>query len=133
MVVKPQYEFVGDFNEGYAMVVKGNKAGFIDQTGQVVIEPQFDQALSFADGLAAVQQNGLWGFIDPSGQMVINPQFTQVNSGSAGQQPVFFGAGLAPVSDQNGCLVTLIKAASGSSNRSSPGPRYSKRGWLLSR
>lgn len=48
------------FSGGFAMVRLGDKAGFIDKTGQFVIAPQFADAESFSEGLAWVNVGGRW-------------------------------------------------------------------------
>lgn len=48
------------FTEGLAVARLGEKAGFIDKTGQFVIAPQFADATSFSEGLARVNVGGRW-------------------------------------------------------------------------
>ncbi|MCL2549134.1 MAG: WG repeat-containing protein [Symbiobacteriaceae bacterium] len=48
------------------------KAGYCDDTGEIVIPLQFDQAYSFIDGLAAVSQNGKSLIIDTTGNIVFD-------------------------------------------------------------
>ena len=95
-VINPQYDGVGSFSEGYAVVETGrgsipgcpycSKYGFIDRKGQVVVEARFAQrpnatggisspVFDFSEGLAAVKTDSGWGFIDPAGKMVIDAQF----------------------------------------------------------
>ena len=75
VVVKPQFDYIGDFNEGLARIVVGNKFGFINKTGQIVIKPKFDHALSFKEGLALIIVNNKFGFINKSGQIVTKQMF----------------------------------------------------------
>jgi hypothetical protein len=42
------------FSDGLAVVVKDEKAGYVDKTGKMVIAPQFARAQPFSEGLAAV-------------------------------------------------------------------------------
>ncbi len=65
------YDFVQSFHEGFAMVMKDGKCGFIGRTGKVVIPFIYDDAISFSEGLAAVKKEGKWGFIDKSGNLLI--------------------------------------------------------------
>jgi len=74
IVIKPQFDFAGEFSEGLAPVVVGYKWGYMDKTEQIVIEPQFFNACSFSAGLALVQvlRNQImeWGYIDKTGHYV---------------------------------------------------------------
>ncbi len=71
MVINPQFDDTGRFEEGLARVRVGaektGKWGFIDKTGKYVVNPQFEDADAFSEGLAAVRigddETGKWGFI----------------------------------------------------------------------
>lgn len=52
VVITPQFEFAGDFFEGYAAIKKDDKYGYIDETGSIQIQPKFFEAYSFSEGLA---------------------------------------------------------------------------------
>jgi hypothetical protein len=69
--------FVAGFSEGLCAVEKDDKAGFIDQTGEIVIPFQFIWVESFSEGLAKVrlEKEGKYGFIDKEGDWVIQPMY----------------------------------------------------------
>ena len=105
VVIKPQFYWAGDFEDGTAEACvcgrlvsidrtgrvvphrfplagqplvpyrKNDKTGFVDAGGQFRIPPRFEEALWFSDGLAAVKIGDKWGFIDASGNVVIAPRF----------------------------------------------------------
>ena len=54
VIVEPQFEEVGNFTEGLAVVRQNGKYGFIDRTGKFVIQPQFDAVSSFYNSVAIV-------------------------------------------------------------------------------
>lgn len=57
IVIKPQYEFCLDFNEGLAAVeVEPKKWGYIDSTGTIVIAPNYAAARHFSHGAALVKK-----------------------------------------------------------------------------
>jgi len=60
---------------GYAIVMIGDKFGFCDAKGKVSIQPQFDEAKSFSEARAVVRVAGKYGYIDTKGQMIVKPRF----------------------------------------------------------
>ena len=79
-VISPQWDFVKWFNDGCAMVFKGEvddygfaddgNYGFIDIEGNTISDG-WDDAKDFNEGYAAVKKNGKWGLIDSKGNLVI--------------------------------------------------------------
>ena len=60
-------------------VMEHDRAGFIDNTGNIVIPLCFDKVGSFSEGLARFERDGNWGYIDPTGAVVIEPKFPWAN------------------------------------------------------
>lgn len=75
VVIKPQFDGVGCFNEGLVSVTIDDKKGFIDRTGKYVVKPQYDYCNYFSQGVALVAKNGKWGFIDKTGEEVIRLEY----------------------------------------------------------
>lgn len=101
IVIKPQFAWALDFEQGLAAVVidhgehdstgrcasgsamgcadaadpVGERWGFIDVQGEIVIPARFESAMSFSEGLAGVKLDGRWGYVDRSGELVIPPRF----------------------------------------------------------
>ena len=69
------YEYLEEFHEGLARVLKDGLYGYIDKTGEEVIRCQFEDANDFHEGLAAVKKDEKWGYIDKTGKEVIRCQF----------------------------------------------------------
>ena len=72
-----QYDrIVRPFNEeGFAVVSKGGKSGFVNREGNESVG-WFDDAFPFTKvGLAAVKVDEKWGYVDKSGSWVISPKF----------------------------------------------------------
>ncbi|GAA4468576.1 hypothetical protein GCM10023093_26420 [Nemorincola caseinilytica] len=59
------------FYEGLAVVVKDDKAGYIDKQGRTIIPFIYERAFGFRNDRAWVKQNGKWGIIDKKGNVVI--------------------------------------------------------------
>ncbi|HYP12494.1 MAG TPA: WG repeat-containing protein, partial [Bryobacteraceae bacterium] len=54
ILVNPQFDDAGMFEDGRAPVALGKSWGFIDRAGKLVIHPQYELADPFSDGLALV-------------------------------------------------------------------------------
>jgi len=65
-----------------------NKAGYIDEIGEIVITPIFDEAYEFSEGLAAVSNNGKYGYINTNGVIVIPFKFDFAREFSEGYAAV---------------------------------------------
>lgn len=87
-----QFDRVGAFSEGLAVVKLKKKFGYIDTSGRLVIPLQFAEAAPFSEGLALVyttlgtnlfgKTEGVWlfanaGYIDHSGKFVIQPRLIE--------------------------------------------------------
>jgi hypothetical protein len=80
IIVKPRYNFIWPYSEGWACVQLGDKYGYIDANGKVVVNPQYEEAIYLCHGLAGVKVNKRFGYIDRNGKMVIEPQFDSVRN-----------------------------------------------------
>jgi len=125
IVVRPQYDWAGDFSEGLAPVAVGGKwishkhrsgqLGYIDKTGKMVIPARYSYAGGFCGGLAAVAVGGKWerdelvdeqyGYIDKNGQMAIPAQFRWAGNFFEGLAAVTRTAGESECIDQAGQIV----------------------------
>lgn len=54
-IVKPKYDYIGNFSEGLAIVEINKKYGYINKSGKIVIKPIFRSAREFSEGLASVE------------------------------------------------------------------------------
>jgi len=77
-IIKPKFESVRNFSEGFAAASKKGKWGFINSAGKWSIKPKYEQVGDFSESLAAVKINGVWGYLNPVGDIVVNPAFTKV-------------------------------------------------------
>jgi len=74
-IIKPQFDWVGDFSEGLAVIQVGEKQGYLDKNGKIVVEPKFDFASEFSEGLAWVLEDCeskefTFSYIDKTGKPV---------------------------------------------------------------
>ncbi len=73
------YDYVGEFHEGLAIVQKYDKCGFIDKTGNEVIKTEYNYANDFHEDLAIVTKNYKSSFIEKTGNEVINMEYNYAN------------------------------------------------------
>lgn len=73
VVVKPQYESAGNFEDGLALVSKNRSDfGYINRSGQYAVEPKYYMATNFSNGLAAVKDSGYTTkFLNQDGKKVL--------------------------------------------------------------
>ena len=102
---KLQLNWAESFSEGFAFVVVGNKAGFIDKKGRFAIKPKFniegsylfgrDYIKGFSNGLAIVSigNDRKYGCIDYSGNFVIQPKFDGIWPFAEGLAPILLDGG----------------------------------------
>ena len=62
-----EFDCARDFKEGFALVKKDGKWGYINTKGEQIIECKFDDARDFSEGFAAVKKDGKWGYINTKG------------------------------------------------------------------
>ena len=76
------YFYVGNFNEGFAIVKKDGKKdggfGYINTKCEQIVECKFDNAWVFNEGLAKVKKDGKWGYINTKGEQIIECKFDSV-------------------------------------------------------
>ena len=90
------YDLIGDFSEGYAVAVKGEKAGIVDMNGNVIIPFIYDYNWDYSgesdpllpmyvhNGLSAAFLNENWGVIDMKGNVVVPFEYDWTVIGSKG-------------------------------------------------
>ena len=67
-----KYDFVGEFHQGVAIVVKDNRYGVILEGEHEIISPSYDYISTFKDGFAKAIQNGECITINLSGRECVN-------------------------------------------------------------
>ncbi|MDP2387339.1 MAG: WG repeat-containing protein [Bacteroidota bacterium] len=94
LIVKPQYEKVTLFKKGYALVIKNNKLGMIDEKGEELIPCLYTDLHPVSEGLLmAKNEKLLYGYIDLNNKVVIPFQYEYASD---------FYRGIACVKMKNG-------------------------------
>lgn len=89
-VIRPSFDSVGTFYDGYADFYTDNKNGIINNRGQVIIEAKFDFIGHFSDNRALVLKNDKFNFIDKKGQTILNSFFEDAEDFSEGLAAIQF-------------------------------------------
>ncbi|WP_080054508.1 WG repeat-containing protein [Spirosoma aerolatum] len=90
-IILEEYETVGSFCNGLAIVGKRSKLGsikygFINLSGKLVIPAEYEEANDFVEGLARVRKNlsTNYGFINQQGEPVLSLEYNDCRSFSEG-------------------------------------------------
>lgn len=81
--LEPDFNFAGDFKNGYAVVGIGNcedesacRYGIIDSRGEYVVLPTYDVIEEESDGLYLAAKNEKFGFINARGDVIISLKYS---------------------------------------------------------
>lgn len=70
---KLEYEFVGEFKDGFSMVKKDGLYGFVDASLKLVIPCIYNSVQDFSNGRASVEnEEKKWGLIDARGNLLLD-------------------------------------------------------------
>lgn len=75
-----EYDYVFDFNDGFAAVRLNGKWNFINHDGQILSKQWFEKVGDFIEGFGRVQLNGKWNFINVEGQLLSEQWFDGVQN-----------------------------------------------------
>ena len=84
----PQYNFVGDTLDGWALVRKDSLWGYVSADGRKVIKPTFFWATDFAEGMALAEDEHGYRYINAQGKLLRQVKAVHAYS---------FAQGLAPI------------------------------------
>jgi WG containing repeat len=104
-IMNQTYDEIQPFQEGMAVVRRGNNYGYIDTSGKLKIEALYNRAEPFSEGRAAVYKDGACGYISASGDQVSEFSFTRCQDYSDGRAIVLQGSRKTGLVDQDGKLV----------------------------
>lgn len=81
-LVTPQYKFVGQFQDGFCIVMRDEeKIGLINRNGEEILHCDYLSIILPTEGLVKAQtQEGLWGFWDTLGTEVVHPIWKATSS-----------------------------------------------------
>ncbi len=78
--VSAQYDHIGHFYYGIAIVELNGKKGAIDSTGKEVIKPEWDNLTGFGkDDIGFARKNGKVGLIKTDGTLLLEPKYERIS------------------------------------------------------
>lgn len=92
-----KYDFIGEFHQGVAIVVKNGKYGAILQGGHEIIDPSYDYISPFKEGYADAIKNGIYFVLNLSGNMCVKDGSDYIKIPNKYQQARDFKDGLCCV------------------------------------
>ncbi|MGB0523610.1 MAG: WG repeat-containing protein [Flammeovirgaceae bacterium] len=110
MIIKPQYDFIGEFKEvqfasnqksQWATFRKAGNVGIIDQQAKVILETDYQQVKIFQNMTAAVWKNGQCGLMDETGKLVVAPEYDNIDQLTAHLYKMVFKQKIG-ISDRKG-------------------------------
>lgn len=75
---KETTERVYEESEGYRIIKRNGRYGFVDSKGRLRIANRYEDVGPFREGLAPVKILGKWGFINVSDNLAVQPVYEQV-------------------------------------------------------
>ena len=107
--ISGNYDKIGKFDRGIAIVYKNGLVGTINSQGQEVIKPEYEKISAFgADGMAFTRKNGMVGLINKEGKVLIDNQYEYIGHFKDGFAPIRKN-GLTGIVDRTGKIVVDIK------------------------
>ncbi|MCL2290306.1 MAG: WG repeat-containing protein [Bacteroidetes bacterium] len=104
-IIKPQFDYAGDFSDDIACVRKGKKWGYIDIQGNPVIDIKYEAIQNgFTDGLAWVKLKNKYGYVNNKGDQIIPLKY-------ANAYPFSDGCAAVVVKEKNKFLFGYINTA----------------------
>lgn len=72
ILLKPTYDGIGNYQQGYLALLKGNRFGTYNPYQQVLINPQYDAApRPYNQELVSASKSKKWGLVDVNGKVIL--------------------------------------------------------------
>jgi hypothetical protein len=96
VVIKPKYDWAGDFVDGHALVQLDGKLRLIDAKGNLrfTLPAGTKSAYGAREGMVwhCSEKENLWGLLDDNGRTILKPKYDDVRQFSDGMAAVNLGA-----------------------------------------
>ena len=77
-ILPPVYDFPAYFENGQAILSKGNEYGVIKMNGEMVLPFEYDIILAQPYGLYIISQNGKTGIANRQGEIILKPEYDEI-------------------------------------------------------
>lgn len=132
-----EYDRIGEFNDSLAMVVKGDKYGYVNAKGEIQIPLKYDfktEALvwgKFENGYVKFLKKDKYGIMDTTGEEIFPAIFQDVGEYSAKEYVAVKKRGKWGYSDQNLKLTLSYKYELSHTFKAGIGKVKSEEGWQM--
>lgn len=107
--ISGNYDKIGRFEKGVAIVHKNGLVGLINTEGKEIIKPEYDKIAGFGkDGISYTYKKGLVGLINIEGKVIIDNLYDYIGHFKDGFA-IIRKKGLTGIVDKNGIIVVDIK------------------------
>lgn len=69
-ITPPVYQYIGEFNEGLAVIMRNNKYGYIDKDGKEFVRPIYERVYNFSEGIGVLVNELNTTFINRQGKLL---------------------------------------------------------------
>lgn len=103
--ISKQYDKIGKFNKGIAVVWKNGHCGLLSQSGKELVKPTYDRIGSFGnDAIAYTTKDGKMGMLNMEGKVIVPNMYESIN-GFKGAYAITKKNGLAGMINKQGKVV----------------------------
>jgi len=79
LLLKPVYDHISSFFNGFARITEGDRVGLINKNFEIVLKPKYAAVEEFYDDVTYIKStSGLFGCIDKNMNVRIKPQFDRI-------------------------------------------------------
>lgn len=78
LLLKPIYDSITYFFDGFMRIQIGNHYGLVDESFNIVLKPQYDMINEFTESIAIIKNNGKYGCINKDMIIKIKPTYDKI-------------------------------------------------------
>ena len=105
VIVPFEYDYLGSFHNGIALIEVGNKRGAINDKNEVVIPAKYDSLNRCDNGIYTASIFGKYGFINQNDEIVIPFEYDEVDPFSEGLASVRMGNKWGYINEKNEMVI----------------------------
>ena len=78
LLLKPVYDSITYFFDGFMRIQVGNNYGLVDEDFNIVLKPRYNEVTEFTEDIAIIKHNGKYGCIDKNMRLKIKPTYDKI-------------------------------------------------------